>query len=104
MSFSFAIYYTGILSSIPCIVPEKSVGTAFGVIGCVVGLSQCVVPFMNIAIIDSDPELSISYKRLNLVYILIAFAALCMAIYIKCGPLDIVDSKFEDKDESKLND
>jgi MFS family permease len=54
MSFGFSIYYTGILASIPSIVPEKSVGTAFGVIGCVVGLSQCITPFINIGIIDSD--------------------------------------------------
>jgi hypothetical protein len=56
---------------------------------------------MNISIIDSDPDLSVSYKRLNLVYILIAFAALCLAIYIKFGPLDEIDSKFEDKDKPK---
>jgi hypothetical protein len=71
------------------------------VIGCAVGLSQCIIPFMNISIIDSDPDLSVSYKRLNLVYILIAFAALCLAIYIKFGPLDEIDSKFEDKDKPK---
>ena len=49
---------------------------------------------MNIGIIDSDPDISVSYKRLSLVYILIAFAALCFAVYIKFGPFEEVDSKF----------
>jgi len=93
---SFSVYYTGIIASIPYVVERTSVGTAFGVIGCFVGLSQCTTPFMNIAIIDSDSDLSVSYKTLNLVYILIAFIAFCFAVYINWGPFQALDRRFED--------
>ncbi len=41
---------------------------------------------MNSAVINSDDDLAISYKRLNFVYIFLALAAYIIAIYIQCGP------------------
>lgn len=86
MSFSFSIYYTGILAAVPAVVEKSSVGTAFGVIGCIVGLSQCTTPWLNIAIINSNSDLAISYKSLNLCYALVAFIAFLLAVYINWGP------------------
>lgn len=86
MSFGFSIYYSGILAAVPYVVKKHTVGTAFGVIGSMVGLSQISTPFMNIAIINSDDDLAISYKRLTFVYIFIALVSYITAIYIQCGP------------------
>jgi hypothetical protein len=86
MSFGFSIYYSGILAAVPYVVEKRSVGTAFGVIGSIVGLSQISTPFMNIAIINSNDDFAISYKRLTFVYIFIALIAYITAIYIQCGP------------------
>ena len=61
-------------------------------VGSIVGLSQCLGPFMNIAIIDSDSDLSISYKSLNLAYIIISSIAVLLALYIRIGPYDSLDS------------
>lgn len=96
MSFGFAIYYSAILAAVPYVVDKNSVGTAFGVLGSIVGLSQISTPFMNIAIIDSDDDLSVSYKRLNFVYIFLALTALVTAIYINWGGFELMDKKFED--------
>lgn len=93
MSLSFSIYYTSILAAIPCVVPASSVGTAFGVIGCIVGLSQCTTPFMNIGIINSNDDLSISYKSLNLAYIFVSLIPVCLSLYVKFGPFEEVDEK-----------
>jgi len=86
MSFGFSIFFSGIVAAVPYVVQKQSVGTAFGVIGSMVGLSQISTPFMNIAIINSDDDLAISYKRLTFVYIFIALIAYISAIYIQCGP------------------
>lgn len=66
-------------------VDKRSIGTAYGVLGCVVGLAQSFMPFVNIAVIDSMEELSDSYRRLNLVYIGLAGLSAAIAVYIKCG-------------------
>lgn len=99
MSLGFAIYYSGILAAVPYVVDKRSVGTAFGVIGSMVGLSQISTPFMNIAIINSDDDLAVSYNRLNFAYIFLALVAYITAIYIQCGPFSKLDQKFEDLED-----
>jgi len=54
LSFGLSIYYTAIIAAVPYIVNKGSMGTAFGVIGCFVGMSQCITPLMNAGLIDSD--------------------------------------------------
>lgn len=98
LSFSFSIFYCVILVAVPYVVEPKTVGTAFGVIGSVVGLSQCIMPWINIAIIDSNDDLSISYKSLNFAFIIFSFIAFALALYIKCGPFEKIDTKLEDKE------
>lgn len=94
--FGFAILFSGLQAAIPYVVEKKTIGTAYGVLGCAVGFSQCLMPFVNIAIIDSDPDLSISYTTLNLFYIGFATISLSLAVYIKCGAFESVDQKFSD--------
>lgn len=93
-AFGFSIIFSGIQAAIPYVVDKKTIGTAFGVLGCAVGLSQSVIPFVNIAIIDTDDDLSKSYKTLNLAYICFASASFCTAIITKCGPFEQIDQKF----------
>ena len=83
-------------------VEQKTIGTAYGVLGCVVGLSQSTMPFVNIAIIDSDDNLAVSYKRLNLAYIFIALSTVILALIMKHKTFKSLDTTFEklNKDES----
>jgi hypothetical protein len=83
LSFGLSIHYSAIIVSVPYLVPQKAVGTAFGVIGSAVGFSACAMPFINVALIDSDSDLGISYRRLNLAYIIMALFAFCLATYVK---------------------
>ena len=104
MSFGLAIYYSAILAAVPYVVEKNTVGTAFGVIGSVIGLSQIITPFVNIVIIDSDEDLAVSYKRLNFAYIFIALSALISAIYINWGPFGQLDQKFEDLEDTPIKE
>lgn len=93
-SFGFAMLFSGLQAAIPYVVEKRSIGTAYGVLGCVVGLSQSVMPFVNIAIIDSDADLRVSYTTLNLAYIGLASISMGLAIFIKLGKFEKVDQKF----------
>ena len=53
------------------------------------------MPFVNIAIIDSDDELAVSYRRLNLAYVSIAFATVCLAVFMKRKTFEQLDTTFE---------
>jgi hypothetical protein len=46
MSLNLAIYFAAITTSIPFMVHENVLGTAWGVAGSVVGLSQCFIPLL----------------------------------------------------------
>ena len=76
-------------------VDKKTIGTAYGVLGCVIGLSQSTMPFVNIAIIDSDDDLAVSYRRLNLAYVFIAFTTVCLAVFMKRKTFEQLDTTFE---------
>lgn len=99
--FGFAILFSGLQAALPYVVEKKSIGTAYGVLGCAVGFSQSVMPFVNTAIIDSDPDLSVSYTTLNLFYIGFASISLGLAIYIKCGSFESVDQKFSEMEDDE---
>lgn len=75
-------------------VDKKTIGTAYGVLGCMIGLSQSATPFLNIAIIDSDPDLSVSYRTLNLVYVIIAFLTFLLAVFMKRSSFDGLDTTY----------
>lgn len=51
MAFAFAVYYASISTSISFLVDSSVLGTAWGVAGSAIGISQCLVPLIFIAII-----------------------------------------------------
>ena len=53
------------------------------------------MPFVNIAIIDSDDDLAVSYRRLNLAYVFIAFTTVCLAVFMKRKTFEQLDTTFE---------
>jgi len=91
LSFGYSVTFSGLQASIPYVVNKKTIGTAYGVLGCVIGFSQSITPFANIAIIDSDPDLAISYKALNLAYAIFAVLTVCLALFMKKKSFDGLD-------------
>lgn len=47
-------------------VKKKYVGTAWGIVGSTIGLSECIGPISNTLMISSDDDLGQSYKNLTL--------------------------------------
>lgn len=45
---------------------KKYIGTAWGIVGSTIGLSDCVGPITNTLMITSDEDLGQSYKNLTL--------------------------------------
>jgi MFS family permease len=104
LSFGFSILFSGLMAAIPYVVEEKAMGTAYGVLGCVIGLSQIFMPFVNTLIIDSDPDLAVSYKTLNLTYTIMAALVLTLALVMKHPAFDSLDITFKqtkEKEDSK---
>lgn len=74
-------------------VEEKVLGTAWGIAGSVVGFSQCIVPLIFIKIIDSDPNLSISYRSLSLFSCSLAIIPVLFALWIYFRDYRKIDNK-----------
>lgn len=82
MSFNFAMYYASLSTSISFVVEANLLGTAWGTVGSSIGLSQCLIPLIFIPIINSDPDISISYQNLNKFGILLAAIPVGFSIWI----------------------
>lgn len=81
------------LTAVVYVVEKKAVGTAFGVVGCAIGLSECVMPFVNVAVIDNDDDLAKSYKNLTLLYVFIAFTPFLFALFILFADFHQMDER-----------
>lgn len=82
MAFTFSVYFTCLTSSIPYLVHEDSLGTAWGVCGSVGAFAQSIIPLINTLILKSSPFLEISYERLTFIGTLICLAPVLFSLYI----------------------
>ena len=47
------VYYASLTTSVPYLVKESILGTAWGFAGCAVGFSQCIIPGLYIVVMGS---------------------------------------------------
>jgi len=83
MSFNWAVFHSILEPCIAYYVEEKALGSAWGVVGSSLGLSQSIFSLMNIGITSSSKSLLKSYEKLIIYYIVIAGLALLVACWIR---------------------
>ncbi len=71
-------------------VDKNVLATAWGISGCVLGLSQMIMPLIFIQILDPDNLLQ-SYSSLIIFVIVITLIKLTIALVIKCGKYEKLD-------------
>lgn len=98
MAFNFSIYYTCITPCIPFLVSSDVLGTAWGIAGSAIGLSQCLIPILFIAVIGSRSNLSSAYSDLCGVGVILAIIPLGFAMWINYFDYDILDMKYSESD------
>ena len=93
LSVNFSIYYVSLTAAVTYMIEEKVLGPAWGIAGSVVGFSQCIVPLIFIEIIDSNPDLSISYRSLSLFCCSLSVIPVLFGLWIYFRDYRIIDNK-----------
>jgi hypothetical protein len=85
--------YTVLTSSVSLLADKRRLGTAWGVIGMVIGLGESISSMINGLVEDAD-SLVQSYTNLTLIYLIISCGAIAMALWIFIGPFTEIDINF----------
>ena len=85
--------YTVLTSSVSLLADKRRLGTAWGVIGMVIGLGESISSIIN-GLVEDDSDLTHSYTTLTLIYLLISCGAIAMALWIFLGPFEQIDINF----------
>lgn len=96
MSLKYSVYYSAILTSVSYFVDQNFLGSAWGIICSTIGLSRCVMPLIQMKIIDSDTNLGNSYKMLSLFVWIFSFISLGFSILINCCDFSTLDQYYKD--------
>lgn len=94
MSFNFAVYYGALTTSVPFLVSQSVLGTAWGCAGTAIGISQCVIPILYSAIISSNDDLSIGYRNLSFGGIVFGMIPVGFALWIYYWDYEVLDEHY----------
>jgi hypothetical protein len=93
---SITILWAFIYTSVIYFVDEKHLGTAYGILLTAMGFGECIGPIINALILNTNSDLSVSYKNFFLYYTCISMIPILIAVWIKFRPeFDIIDQATE---------
>jgi hypothetical protein len=98
MSFNWAVFHSILEPGLACFVKEQELGTALGIMGSCMGLSQSLFSLMNITVTTSSKSLLKSYSTLIFYYVIIASVSVLLAIWVRVRDYDVLDKQFSEED------
>lgn len=96
MSFNWAAFHSILEPGVAYYANKNELGTAMGVMGSAIGLTQCVFSLMNISVTSSSKSLLMSYSTLIFNYIIVAGVSVALAVWVRVRDYSALDRSFEE--------
>lgn len=96
MSFNWAAFHSILEPGVAYYANKNELGTAMGVMGSAIGLTQCVFSLMNISVTSSSKSLLMSYSTLIFNYIIVAGVSVALAVWVRFRDYSALDRSFEE--------